>query len=222
MTTRGASTCRRFHHATLLRHFYDGLQPESLSLSVGRKQTSSTVIDRRGVDCCMRRATGPDSIVYSVGPVSRPAWRLAVQLPMHMKFTPGVGAVELKINEVPDTWVTPTGATLGGKSIARDPSFEALGAAERNNHEQNLLCGGGDHRLLGIARGAAERPERVSEHRQAFKVSSYLPIPLYVSPARPERQPRPRRENETPGVRVSGGLVARRASGVSAAGYPAT
>jgi len=141
---------------------------------------------------------------------------------MHMKFTPGVGAVELKINEVPDTWVTPTGATLGGKSIARDPSFEALGAAERNNHEQNLLCGGGDHRLLGIARGAAERTERVSEHRQAFKVSSYLPIPLYVSPARPERQPRPRRENETPGVRVSGGLVARRASGVSAAGYPAT
>src|SRR5260370_24007619 len=62
-----------------------------------------------------------------------------------------------------------------------------LGAAERNNHEQNLLCGGGDHRPLGIARGAAERTERVSEHRQAFKVSSYLPIPLLVSPARPAR-----------------------------------
>jgi len=38
-----------------------------------------------------------------------------IQLPMHVKFTPGVGAVlgELNTNEVPDTCATPMGITLG-------------------------------------------------------------------------------------------------------------
>jgi len=57
-------------------------------------------------------------------PCRRMTLRKPVQLPVHVKFTPGVAAVEFKVNEVPDVWDTVRVATAVVGLLQRDQYFD--------------------------------------------------------------------------------------------------